>query len=212
MTAPANRVPVPFLDEDAIRPAAAPGRSDPRDGAGAHRLFRRTRGAAGPQHRAGPAAQRAYGTHASRLRRRDGHEAGQRLPGQPRARTAHASGRYRSLRRADTGEPLAIMDGRLITELRTAAVSAVATKLLSPPERPAWRFWAAACRREPISAHCLWCESLTTFGSGAATPKTRQLRRTRSARKTCPPKMRCGAPTWLLPSLTRLSRCCAARG
>ncbi len=35
--------------------------------------------------------------------------------------------------RSDTGETLAVMDGRLITELRTAAVSAVATKLLSSP-------------------------------------------------------------------------------
>jgi ornithine cyclodeaminase/alanine dehydrogenase-like protein (mu-crystallin family) len=35
--------------------------------------------------------------------------------------------------RADTGEPLAIMDGRLITEMRTAAVSAVAVDLLAPP-------------------------------------------------------------------------------
>jgi thiomorpholine-carboxylate dehydrogenase len=34
----------------------------------------------------------------------------------------------------ETGTPLAVMDGRLITELRTAAVSAVATKLLAPPE------------------------------------------------------------------------------
>jgi thiomorpholine-carboxylate dehydrogenase len=33
-----------------------------------------------------------------------------------------------------TGTPLAIMDGRLITELRTAAVSAAATKLLAPPD------------------------------------------------------------------------------
>jgi thiomorpholine-carboxylate dehydrogenase len=32
---------------------------------------------------------------------------------------------------AKTGEPLASMDGRLITEMRTAAVSAVATKLLA---------------------------------------------------------------------------------
>src|SRR5438067_11002846 len=32
----------------------------------------------------------------------------------------------------ETGEPLAIMDGRLITEMRTAAVSAAATKLLAP--------------------------------------------------------------------------------
>jgi thiomorpholine-carboxylate dehydrogenase len=33
-----------------------------------------------------------------------------------------------------TGTPLAIMDGRLITELRTAAVSAAATKILAPPD------------------------------------------------------------------------------
>ena len=36
--------------------------------------------------------------------------------------------------RPETGEPLATMDGRLITEMRTAAVSAVATKLLARPE------------------------------------------------------------------------------
>jgi ornithine cyclodeaminase/alanine dehydrogenase-like protein (mu-crystallin family) len=33
-----------------------------------------------------------------------------------------------------TGTPLAIMDGRLITEMRTAAVSAAATKLLAAPD------------------------------------------------------------------------------
>lgn len=33
----------------------------------------------------------------------------------------------------ETGTPLAVMDGRLITEMRTAAVSAAATKLLAPP-------------------------------------------------------------------------------
>src|SRR5438876_9907908 len=36
--------------------------------------------------------------------------------------------------RPETGEPLAVMDGRLITEMRTAAVSAVATKLLAPAD------------------------------------------------------------------------------
>jgi thiomorpholine-carboxylate dehydrogenase len=36
--------------------------------------------------------------------------------------------------RSDTGETLAVMDGRVITELRTAAVSAAATKLLSSPD------------------------------------------------------------------------------
>jgi ornithine cyclodeaminase/alanine dehydrogenase-like protein (mu-crystallin family) len=36
--------------------------------------------------------------------------------------------------RSDTGEPLAVMDGRLITEMRTAAVSAVAVDRLALPD------------------------------------------------------------------------------
>jgi thiomorpholine-carboxylate dehydrogenase len=36
--------------------------------------------------------------------------------------------------RPDTGEPLAVMDGRLITEMRTAAVSVAATKRLAAPD------------------------------------------------------------------------------
>jgi thiomorpholine-carboxylate dehydrogenase len=36
--------------------------------------------------------------------------------------------------RTDTGEPLAVMDGRLITEMRTAAVSAAVTRYLAPPD------------------------------------------------------------------------------
>ena len=35
---------------------------------------------------------------------------------------------------SQNGEPLAVMDGRLITEMRTAAVSAAATKLLAAPD------------------------------------------------------------------------------
>jgi ornithine cyclodeaminase/alanine dehydrogenase-like protein (mu-crystallin family) len=38
------------------------------------------------------------------------------------------------LLRTDTGEPLAVMDGRLITEMRTAAVSAAVTKYLASPD------------------------------------------------------------------------------
>jgi thiomorpholine-carboxylate dehydrogenase len=34
----------------------------------------------------------------------------------------------------ETGEALALLDGRLITEMRTAAVSAAATKVLAPPD------------------------------------------------------------------------------
>ena len=36
--------------------------------------------------------------------------------------------------RPETGEPIAVMDGRLITEMRTAAVSAVATRALARPD------------------------------------------------------------------------------
>jgi thiomorpholine-carboxylate dehydrogenase len=39
-----------------------------------------------------------------------------------------------SLFRTDTGEPLAVMDGRLITEMRTAALSAAATRHLMPED------------------------------------------------------------------------------
>ena len=38
------------------------------------------------------------------------------------------------LLRTETGEPLAVMDGRLITEMRTAAVSAAATRYLAAPD------------------------------------------------------------------------------
>jgi len=38
--------------------------------------------------------------------------------------------------RPETGEPLVMMDGRLITEMRTAAASAVASKLLARSEAP----------------------------------------------------------------------------
>jgi len=39
-----------------------------------------------------------------------------------------------ALFRPESGEPLAIMDGRLITEMRTAAASAVATRALAVPD------------------------------------------------------------------------------
>src|SRR5262245_25086025 len=40
------------------------------------------------------------------------------------------------LSRPDTGEPLAVMDGRLITEMRTAAVSAAVMRSVAPPRTP----------------------------------------------------------------------------
>jgi ornithine cyclodeaminase/alanine dehydrogenase-like protein (mu-crystallin family) len=52
----------------------------------------------------------------------------------PRNRDVHTHHATIVLFRPDTGEPLVTMDGRLITEMRTAAVSAVATKALARPE------------------------------------------------------------------------------
>lgn len=40
------------------------------------------------------------------------------------------------LSRPDTGEPLAVLDGRLITEMRTAAVSAAVTRCIAPARTP----------------------------------------------------------------------------
>ena len=40
------------------------------------------------------------------------------------------------LSRPDTGEPLAVLDGRLITEMRTAAVSAAVTRCVAPARAP----------------------------------------------------------------------------
>jgi ornithine cyclodeaminase/alanine dehydrogenase-like protein (mu-crystallin family) len=50
------------------------------------------------------------------------------------ARNQHTHMATIQLFRADNGEPLAMMDGRLITEMRTAAVSAVAVERLSRPD------------------------------------------------------------------------------
>jgi alanine dehydrogenase len=49
----------------------------------------------------------------------------------PRNKNVHTHHAIIALFRPDTSEPLVVMDGRLITEMRTAAVSAVATKLLA---------------------------------------------------------------------------------
>jgi ornithine cyclodeaminase/alanine dehydrogenase-like protein (mu-crystallin family) len=50
------------------------------------------------------------------------------------ARGVHTHHALIQLFRADTGEPLAILDGRFITAWRTAAVSAIATRELSNPD------------------------------------------------------------------------------
>ena len=55
-----------------------------------------------------------------------------------------------------TGEPLAVMDGRLITEMRTAAVSAVAVETLAPAARTLGILGSGVQARAHIEAlHCV---------------------------------------------------------
>jgi thiomorpholine-carboxylate dehydrogenase len=55
-----------------------------------------------------------------------------------------------------TGTPLAIMDGRLITEMRTAAVSAAATKLLASPDAKVLTILGSGVQaRSHVEALCL---------------------------------------------------------
>jgi alanine dehydrogenase len=54
----------------------------------------------------------------------------------PRNENIHTHHAIILLFRPETGEPLVAMDGRLITEMRTAAVSAVATDLLARKDAP----------------------------------------------------------------------------
>src|SRR5437899_6764745 len=55
-----------------------------------------------------------------------------------------------------SGTPLAIMDGRLITEMRTAAVSAAATKLLASPDAKVLAILGSGVQgRSHVEALCL---------------------------------------------------------
>jgi thiomorpholine-carboxylate dehydrogenase len=57
------------------------------------------------------------------------------IPAVERALVAFSAGRVaQAVFRPETGKPLAVMDGRLVTEMRTAAASAVATRALSRPD------------------------------------------------------------------------------
>ena len=54
----------------------------------------------------------------------------------------------------ETGSLIALMDGRYITEARTAAVSAVSARFLARADAAGWRSSAAASRRAAISRRC----------------------------------------------------------
>jgi thiomorpholine-carboxylate dehydrogenase len=72
---------------------------------------------------------------------------------------------------ASTGEPLAVMDGRLITEMRTAAVSAVALQALALPEvRSLGILGSGVQARSHIQALRLVCPALKDIRIWSRTP------------------------------------------
>ena len=74
------------------------------------------------------------------------------------------------------------MDGRLITEMRTAAASAVATRYLARPEASVLASSAPACRRTATSRRCGSCARSTTCASGARAARQRSPTGSRRAR------------------------------
>ncbi len=98
--------------------------------------------------------------------------------------------------RPETGEPLVTMDGRLITEMRTAAVSAVATRLLARPDAAMLAILGSGVQaRSHLEALRLvrafrevrvWSPRNAGAFAQRASASARRPRRRR----------RCGAPTW----------------
>ena len=81
----------------------------------------------------------------------------------------------------ETGEALALLDGRLITEMRTAAVSAAATKVLAAPDA---RVLAILGSGVQARAHVEALRHVRDFGRsgcGAAPRRTPSASPTRSA-------------------------------
>ena len=108
---------------------------------------------------------------AAHARRQDHH----RLPGQPRHGVRLASGRRAALR-CDNGSLAALLDATSITTIRTAAVSAVATRALARARRRRRsRSSAPACRGTRTSRRCAPCGRSRRCASGAATPSTREV-------------------------------------
>jgi len=79
------------------------------------------------------------------------------------------------LLRRSTGEPLAIMDGRLITQMRTAAVSAVALDALAPKQAPSLGILGSGVQaRSHIQAFRLVRPALSDIRVWSRTPANAQ--------------------------------------
>ena len=110
------------------------------------------------------------------------------------------------LLRPDTGEPLAVMDGRLITEMRTAAVSAAATRHLAAPDS---RILALLGSGVQADAHLQALRQVCSFADirvWSRTPSMRRALPTGTTRQPCRRKPRYAAPTSSSPRPPRWRR------
>lgn len=73
--------------------------------------------------------------------------------------------------RPETGEPLVTMDGRLITEMRTAAVSAVATNLLAREQASVLAILGSGVQAVSNSAEELCYQESARARAGSATAR-----------------------------------------
>ncbi len=93
----------------------------------------------------------------------------------------------------DTGTPLAVMDGRLITEMRTAAVFAAATKLLAPRDAKVLAVLGSGVQASSHVESLRLVRRLSKFASGVRQRCMLSDLRKRSMRKRCRQKTRCAA-------------------
>jgi thiomorpholine-carboxylate dehydrogenase len=97
--------------------------------------------------------------------------------------------------RTETGEPLAVLDGRLITEMRTAAVSAAVTNRLAAPDSRVLALLGSGVRRRLTLKPSARSGRYRRSGSGAKPLSMPKASRTLTARSQRMPKTPCGALT-----------------
>ena len=98
--------------------------------------------------------------------------------------------------RAATGEPLAVMDGRLITEMRTAAVSAAVTRRLAPPNARVLALLGSGVQALAHIEALARSAPSTRFASGARRGRMPSASPRSTARSPAPmPRALCAAPT-----------------
>jgi len=95
---------------------------------------------------------------------------------------------------SETGHPLACLDGRRITEMRTGRFPRPSPVISPRPVRVRWRCSGAACRHRRISRHCVTSAASRTSGCGAATRTMLESSPPATARGPWKRRQRCATP------------------